>query len=129
MDQILSARELRITEAEHSALMKFVEKAPLIPQGKDDYDLERAFGIERDPPTEFNMQTIRCGSVACIKGWLPWLEPKLPKDYKETNTLFGLFFPGGGYDASPYIATAIEAARVVSHFLRTGEIDWDRMNG
>lgn len=79
-----------------------------------------------------------CGSVACIAGWAIALEqqaiPNLKEDpFVKATAILGLpsarasklFAPEcGDADGGYYTATPVEAARVLRHLAKTGEVDW-----
>lgn len=80
-----------------------------------------------------------CGTVACIAGWSSYAAQKLTSVYEgevlETTSEFlgldmdatrALCLPDDD-DDHIYSATPLQAANVLEHLARTGEVNWDMM--
>lgn len=80
-----------------------------------------------------------CGTVACIAGWSSYAAKKLDAVYEgevlETTSEFlgldmdttrALCLPDDDDDRI-YNATPLQAANVLDHLARTGEVNWDMM--
>ncbi len=116
------------------ALVKFVDGVrsgrikdrPTTSDSKD-------FIFGKDILSGFDMSTIQCGAVGCIKGWCEWNFGADTNPYKGITknanppVLDSLFFPDleDGYGG----VTAQIAADVTEHFLKTGAVSWGDVGG
>lgn len=102
----------------------------------------RDFLAKKCPPEKFEMAitgdpedagTSQCNSPACIGGWARafWGRPLMDIEWVGTSELgldeetsWDLMYPGFDHKCPPYSATALQAARVLTHLIETGEVDW-----
>lgn len=78
------------------------------------------------PPERFDMAIVEehreCGTVACIAGWRDHLFGDCDV-FPPTANHAELFMPRGWCDRS-FAPTPTQAANVLDHLLRTGDVDW-----
>lgn len=94
-EQYLSAAELGITEQEREALLWVREE---LASGRIEHSRPSNGNIfEVEVPLSFNMVDVRCGSVACIKGWAEhYLQNDLAFEGASEKPTGCLFFPSVG---------------------------------
>ena len=94
---------------------------------------------------------LQCETPMCIAGWAVYLDKSAWESFLsghhtlkhwgrqtlglDTDQMENLFLPTGYVDGVwalpsgvfPYAASPLEAARVLEHLARTGEVDWTKM--
>lgn len=122
-----TARQLRIKQKEYNALVKVLYML----EGGELVDTRAVSPNSKPPKNGFNMGVehleIRCGTVACIGGWMAvFMNEDDPTYYVVKFLIEDSSSPLKQLFWANTTAKSAKAARTIRHFLRTGDVDWNQ---
>jgi len=116
-----TARRLKITSAELEALLWVRDELASGRIKHEPTDRKQLCKLALGAPSAFNMSFFRCGTAACVGGWM---KHKLGDDVVFSAPFMNLFYPLSWPTGSLEDIQPKHAVRAIDSFLKNGYPKW-----